>query len=85
MPSVQAVITDRISTKLDVGDLPRIGPEKMWAGFGSNDACDGCGQRILKTDIEYKFNLGDKRTCRISAVPDSGRPSCKRRGLVDLY
>jgi hypothetical protein len=86
MPSVQTVIADRISTKLDIGDLPRIGPKKMWASFGNNNSCDGCGKPILKTDIEYEFNLGDKQTCRFHiSCAGLWQAELQRRGLVELY
>ena len=86
MPSIQAVIAERISTKFDTGDLPRIGPRRMWASFGDNNACDGCGRAILKTDIEYEFNLGDKQTCRFHiSCAGLWQAELQRRGLVELH
>jgi hypothetical protein len=78
-------VAARISAKFDLGDLPRISPKKMWASFGNNAICDGCGNPILKADIEYEFNLGDKQTCRFH-IRCAGlwQAELQRRGLVDL-
>ena len=77
MPSERPRCADRINTSVDVHGLPRIGPNKMSASFESNQAYDGCGRPIVRTDIEYEFNLGANRpTSFTSAVPGPGRPSC---------
>jgi hypothetical protein len=34
--------------------LPPIPPPKMFAGYGSGRACDGCDQEISTNDIEYE-------------------------------
>jgi hypothetical protein len=83
MPDLKTSIADRIRAKLDAGDLPRLGPKKMWGGFGKNNACDGCGNPILTTDIEYEFNLGDKRTCRFHiSCAGIWQAELRRRGWV---
>ena len=85
MPNVRPAIAARIKARLDGGDLPRIGPKKMWASFGNNVICDGCGNPILTTDIEYEFNLADKQTCRFHiGCAGLWQTELQRRGLVDV-
>jgi hypothetical protein len=45
----------RVRYKLDAGLLPRALPEKMWAGYGHDNRCDGCGQVIQSAQVEYQF------------------------------
>ncbi len=52
-------IAQRIRDRLDAGALLRIGPKKMWGGFGKRNTCDGCGVPILSTQIEYEYVVDD--------------------------
>jgi len=45
----------RIRYKLDAGLLPRALPEKMLAGYGHDNPCDGCGQPVQAAQVEYQF------------------------------
>jgi hypothetical protein len=53
MPDRQPSVTDRIRARMDAGVLRAIGPKTMWADFGQGNPCNGCGESILTSDIEY--------------------------------
>jgi hypothetical protein len=57
-------IAQRIRDRLDAGALVRMGPKKMWGGHGKRDACDGCGEPILATEVEYEFMVDKDVTYR---------------------
>jgi hypothetical protein len=46
----------KIRDKMDVGELPRDAPRRMYAGFGSGKICDGCETAILPAQVEYQFD-----------------------------
>ena len=50
--------------KVERGELPLDVPEKMYAGFGRDNPCDGCDQPIGRAQVEYEFTVGD-RTLRL--------------------
>jgi hypothetical protein len=52
-------IARRICDRLDAGALVRIGPKKMWGGYGKRNTCDGCGEPILATEVEYEYKVDD--------------------------
>jgi hypothetical protein len=57
-------IAQPIRERLDAGALLRIGPKKMWGGFGNRNISDGCGEFILTTEVEYEVNIDDDVTYR---------------------
>jgi hypothetical protein len=44
----------RILANLDAGRLPPNAPQKMYAGYGDGHACDGCGDIISSTQVEWE-------------------------------
>jgi hypothetical protein len=64
MPEEKISIAQRIRDRLDAGALVRIGPKKMWGGFGRRNICDGCGEPILTTQVEYEYMVDDDVTYR---------------------
>ena len=52
---------ERIARKVDEGSLPLEMPDKMYAGYGSGQPCDGCDQRITLQQVEYEFEVGERR------------------------
>jgi hypothetical protein len=56
-PSVLGLIRQ----KLDDGTLPTKAPLKIYAGYGSGEACDGCGDTIFRAQAEYELSYPDKR------------------------
>ena len=55
MPDEKTSLANRIRDKLDAGLLPQVLAEKMWAGYGHDNPCDGCGEPILPAQVEYEF------------------------------
>jgi hypothetical protein len=70
-------IAQRIRDRLDAGALVRMGPMKMWGGLGKRDACDGCGEPILATEVEYEFMVDKDVTYRFHI-------SCARMWQAEL-
>jgi hypothetical protein len=48
-----------IQARLAAGTLPTSRPEKTWAGYGSGDPCDACGERIAAGEVEYEVGVPD--------------------------
>ena len=48
-------LAEMVRHKLDIELLPRADPVKLWAGYGSGEACAACEQTILKAQIEYEL------------------------------
>jgi len=59
MPKV--LIPDKIARGL----LPTGKPLRMWAGLGRGRSCDGCGQSITPTDLEYELEFADVPMIRL--------------------
>ena len=48
-----AELGDMIRAKMNAGLLPSDEISvKLWVGFGSDQACDGCGQPIQRAQVE---------------------------------
>jgi hypothetical protein len=45
---------ERVLAAIEAGRLPLERPQKMYAGHGEGRVCDGCGEPIDKTQIEYE-------------------------------
>jgi hypothetical protein len=43
----------QIGERLDSGLLPRMLPEKIFAGYGSGSLCAACSQPITATQVQY--------------------------------
>jgi hypothetical protein len=54
----------KIRDKMDVGELPRDAPGRMYAGFGNGKFCHGCETPILSAQIVYQFEASDRRVVR---------------------
>jgi hypothetical protein len=47
-----------IRARLAAGMLPLRAPnQKVYAGYGEDQLCDGCGHRIARTDVAYEIEL----------------------------
>src|SRR5215510_6758026 len=57
-------LADLIRGKLDKQQLPHEDPEKVWAGYGKGQRCDGCDAVILPAQVEYTFTI-DERSFRL--------------------
>jgi hypothetical protein len=57
-----------IEAKLAAGLLPRHRPVKSWAGFGTGNACDGCDESILATEVEHELDFAESPTLRLHAT-----------------
>ena len=78
-------VAQRIRDRLDAGALLRIGPKKMWGGFGRRNTCDGCGEPILTTQVEYEYVVDDDVTYRFHiGCADLWESELRRRGLDKL-
>ena len=74
----------RILANLDAGRLPPNAPQKMWAGYGKGHACDGCGEIISPTQVEWEATYADSRAYRVhlacAAVWEAERNRRNHRG-----
>ena len=59
--AVAAVIRSRVMS----GELPRNKPTSIWAGYGSDMPCDGCGRSIGSGEVEYEVDMQDGRSLRL--------------------
>jgi hypothetical protein len=57
MSTGDARLIDRIRKKFDVGALPREHPKTVSGGYGMGDACNGCGEPILRAQGVYEFDV----------------------------
>ena len=57
-------VRDVIRQKVERGELPAASAEAMFAGNGMAGPCDGCGVRIVHTEIACGFDYPD-RTYRL--------------------
>lgn len=64
MPLI-AEARQRILASLDAGRLPLDEPRKMYAGYGQGHVCDGCGEVIGPTQVEYEATYKDGRAYRV--------------------
>lgn len=55
---------EKVRQRLEAGALPRSMASKMFAGPGSERACDACDQHIAANQIEYEFDAPDGRVVR---------------------
>jgi len=55
----------KIAAKVESGELPLDTPRRMWAGMGSGHLCNGCGESIGRSQVEYEFEAADGRTIRL--------------------
>ena len=62
-----------------------IGPKKMWGGFGKRDTCDGCGEPVLTTQVEYEYVVDTDVTYRFHiGCAGLWQAELKRRGWDKL-
>ena len=79
-------LADRIRDKIDTGVLPLVLPPKMWAGYGHDNPCDGCGEPIHPAQVEYEFrkHRGSDDLFRLHiGCLGMWLAELRRRGLVD--
>jgi hypothetical protein len=50
---------DIIREKLLRRALPVTEPTKTWAGYSAGDVCDGCGERILRGEVEFELECAN--------------------------
>jgi hypothetical protein len=46
-----------IGARVDALDLPLAGEQKLFAGYGRDEICEGCGKPIGSTDVLYEVEL----------------------------
>jgi len=84
MSTLQTTLASVIRARIDEGRLPADAPEKVWGSYGSFLPCDGCGDKILLSQIEYSFTIGH-RTVRLHAhCYGHWRPEQQRRAAGRL-
>ena len=59
MTSVTPRLDKKINAKVDAGTLPTERPEKLFAGFGDDEACSVCDTPILRTQVQWSIGSGD--------------------------
>jgi hypothetical protein len=55
----------RIRDKIARGTLTVEPPRRMYASYGTGMVCDGCGEPITHTQIEYEWVLPGDRSIRM--------------------
>jgi hypothetical protein len=65
-------LADRIRRKVDRGQLPRVRPRKILAGFGDKLRCGGCDAPIYPAQVRW------------TVQPDGGRPVALHIGCFGL-
>src|SRR5215475_9145515 len=53
----QGRLIDQIRQKVDAGQLPSYGSNKVWNAYGMMLPCDACEAKILPTQVEYSFTI----------------------------
>ena len=48
-----------IRLKIEEGLLPRQPADRVWAGPGNGETCNGCEERIAKAQTVYEWEHGD--------------------------
>lgn len=61
----------KVRAKVEDGRLPLDAPTRMWAGHGTSKVCDGCGEPIFPSQVEYEFVMADDRTSTCASVRES--------------
>ncbi len=56
-PAELVALRALIVLRLDNGTLPGAGNQKIFGGYGANQACDGCGAPVLETDVLYEVEV----------------------------
>jgi hypothetical protein len=54
-------LRDKIRARIDTGGLPLERPLKVYAGHGTSETCDGCGETIYPTQVEHELTYPDGR------------------------
>ena len=47
----------QIALRLDNGSLPAAGNQKIFAGYGTNQACDVCDAPVLESEVIYEVEV----------------------------
>ena len=55
----------RILENLEAGRLPPDPPQKMYAWYGEGRPCDGCGELVGLTQLEWEATYQDGRAYRV--------------------
>jgi len=50
-----AELRSRVQQRIEDGRLPLLRPERIEAGYGSEDKCCACGEPIEPSKIEYEI------------------------------
>jgi hypothetical protein len=69
-----------IRERLDAGRLPIAAPPTMWAGYGSGNPCDGCGELLSPTQVEYEFEAAGQTIRFHLGCAALWEAECCRRG-----
>ena len=64
-PPTMETAAERITYKLWLGILPADEPVKMWGGYGSGQACDGCDLPVTPKDPEHEIEMPGGRILRL--------------------
>src|SRR5262249_48693515 len=51
------LLREQVRTRIASGALPQAAPARLFAGKGSNETCDVCGQSISPTQIVYDVEV----------------------------
>lgn len=52
-----AKLRTQIAARIQSRQLPGAGEHKLFAGFGDNETCDGCGKPVGSGEVLYEIEL----------------------------
>jgi len=56
-PAESAALRAQIALRLDNGTLPAAGNQKIFGGYGANQACAACDAPVLETEVIYEVEV----------------------------
>ena len=50
-------LREKIALRLDDGTLPTAGNQKIFGGYGADQACAACDARVLESEVLYEVEV----------------------------
>ncbi len=67
-PAESTALRAQIALRLDNGNLPAAGNQKIFGGYGANQACDACGVTVLESEVLYEVEVQQEAEVIIIAM-----------------
>ena len=56
-PADSTALRAQIALRLDNGNLPAAGNQKIFGGYGANQACAACDAPVLESEVLYEVEV----------------------------